>query len=741
MKTHLLRPRCSLLALAASLMTPAAALAQGTPAPAPAPAPAQAPPASGDNQREVVVTGTRADVVSTPDRVSFNIANDLQAQTGSVADALRAVPGVEVDLQGNVSLRGDSGVTILIDGRPSAMLRGDSRGDVLLSMPAGSIERVEVITNPGAAMSPEGSGGVINLVRKQARGNANATTRSATIRVNAGPEGRGSLNLSGNQSGNGLTLTSELGYRRMTGESEAVQLRSRLDPASGTFLTSRQDSELDQVSTFANGRLGVEYDLDKKNRLSTELNYREGKIGIERIDAFTGAAPAASFDRVSDIALSQRGLGARASWRRSLSGKDHEFVADAEVEKARLRRAVDAETDFASGASAFEEIRNWGDRDEYNLKLDYKKPVGKEGSINLGYQGNAVEADFASTGLRGPTADTMIPIPGLGNAFEYDQIVHAVFATYRFPLGDLDAQAGLRAEQAETDVFLVTEGTRSGRGYFRVYPTLHLAYDLSKTEQLKANYSRRIQRPSPMDLIPYTFYIDPLNIRRGNPFLLPEVTDSFEAGIQHRKAGTFYSLTGFYRRSRGGVTDIVSDIGGGVFLTTRANLATAERIGAELVANGRLSKTLTYNASATAFWHQIDPRIGGVSMPRSITTGTVRGNLSWQPTPKDFFQANGFYSGRQLLPQGYRESGPVLNLGYRRKVDDRLSLLVTGQNVLDTAKQVSVFETPLLRDRVTQRGTGRVVLFGLSYNVGGQTGKRRPDPAFDFSPGTVDTPQ
>jgi outer membrane receptor for ferrienterochelin and colicin len=189
------------------------------------------------------------------------------------------------------------------------------------------------------------------------------------------------------------------------------------------------------------------------------------------------------------------------------------------------------------------------------------------------------------------------------------------------------------------------------------------------------------------------------------------------------------------------VTDIISDLGGGVFLTTRANLATASRAGIELVANGKLSETLTYNASGSFLWNEIDPRVGGFSAPRSGTTGTARANLTWQPTKKDFFQLNANYSGKQLLPQGYRRSGGILNLGYRRKVDDRLSLLLTGQNVLDSARQVTVFETPALRDRFTQRGTGRIVLLGLVYNLGGQGGRKKPEPGFDFQQGGVDTPQ
>ena len=728
MKRQHLYLRSSAFALAA-LLGATAAGAQTTPAPgAPAAAPKEKPAAPENKGEELVVTGTRAEVIASPDRVSFSVANDLQVQTGSVADALRTVPGVEVDLQGRVSLRGDPGVEILIDGRPSGILRGDSRGDVLLSMPAGQIERVEVITNPSAALSPVGSGGVINLVTKKVR----KDTTSGTVRATYGGYGRGGLNLSGAHSGNGLTLTGDVGYRRITGEAEATQFRSRLDPATGGFVDSVLETQLDNANASRTARIGVEYDLDKNNRLSTEFNYRDGSADIERDDSFVSQRAAFSYDRVSEIDLLQRGVSGRASWRRTL-GKDHEFVADLEVERGKLRREVEALTDFAAGPDAFERIRNAGERAEYSVKLDYKRPVGK-GALNLGYHGNRGESEFDSSGIRGPSLAALLPVPGLNNSFNYDQVVHALFGTYRFSAGKLETQAGLRLEQVDTQLDQITDGTSFERDYFRAYPTLHLGYTLSKTDTLRASYSRRIQRPSPQDLNPYTFYIDPQNVRRGNPALLPEVTDSFELGWQHRKGPSFYSLTGFYRRSRGGVTDILSDLGGGVFLTTRANLATAERVGVEAIANGRLSKTLTYNTSGTLLWNQIDTRTG-LTAKRSGTTGTVRANLSWQPTPKDFFQLNATYSGNQLLPQGYRKSGEVLNLGYRRKVNDRLSLLVTGQNVLDTARQVVVFETPLLRDRLVQKGTGRIFLFGLTYNLGGQTGKRRPEPGFEFQGG------
>jgi outer membrane receptor protein involved in Fe transport len=740
--------RSSVLALAAAIAAPAFAQAQPQPQPQAQPQrarPAAQPPV-GQPARppakprtgqadEVVVTGTRADVVATPDRVSFRVTDDLQVQTGTLADALRAVPGVEVDLQGRVSLRGDADVTILIDGRPSAMLRGESRGDVLLSMPANRVERVELITNPSAALSPEGSAGVINLVTRR----VSKDTRTAAVRATVGGRDRYALNLGGALSKGRLSATGDIGYRRFTTDADVVELRSRVDPTTGSVVDSRLDSAIRNSLTAQTARVGVDYDLDKKNRISGELSYREASGDVARAERFRSADAATSYDRASSTDLSQRALDARASWRRTLPGKDHELLAEVEVENGRLRREVEGVTAFTAGGGFSERIRNAGERTDYTAKVDYKRPVGKEGALELGYQANVSNSRFDYAGARGAAFDSLVPVPGLTNQFDYDLSVHALFGTYKFGLGKLDVETGLRLEQALTRIVQIADATRFDNDYFRAYPTLHLGYALSKTDQLRGSYSRRIQRPSAQDLNPYLFYVDPQNVRRGNPNLLPEVTNSFELGWQHRKAGNFVSLTGFYRHASGGVTDILSDLGNGVFLTSRANLATAERAGAELIANGRLSKKLSYNGSATILWTSIDSRAGGVTARRSGTTAIVRANLSWQPKPKDYFQLNAVYTGKQLLPQGYRSSSGILNLGYRRKFNERLSGLVTAQNVLDTARQVTLFESPTLRDQIRQHGAGRILLVGLAWNIGGAS-KKRPEPGFDFQQGG-DVPQ
>lgn len=724
----------SLIFAALPAFAPALAQAQTqtNPAPTPAPRPAQEAqaPAKTPEDKGVVVTGVRSEVVSSPDRLSFNVANDLNAQTGTLADALRAVPGVEVDLQGKVSLRGDGNVEIMIDGRPSAMLRGEGRGDVLLSMPASQIERVEVITNPSAAMSPEGSGGVINLVTKQAR----RDTRTATIRATADSNGGGGIGANGAMQRGKTTMTGDLGFRHFAGEGGIDQDRARLDTGSGSFVSSRLESDQQNRIDSGNARFAIDYDPNKANRFSGEVNFNKGSTDSERTDVFESQNAASSYDRFSDTHFENRYLGLRGSWRRTLPGQGHELVADLEYGRVRFDRDMDAVTTPATGAPLYERIGGGFDRDDYGVKLDYKRPLGTSGrTLNLGYEFDAGRNNFDSSGARGPAPDQLAPVAALTNRFDYAQDVHAFYGTAQAELGKLELMPGLRFEQVEMEIDQITDGIHVESDYFRVYPTLHIGYELSAKQKLRASYSRRIQRPSAQDMNPYTQYLDPQNLRRGNPDLRPEVTDSFELSWQLRDGGTFYSLTGYYRASSGGVTDVITDIGNGIFLTTRANLSTAKRAGVDAIANGKFGRTLGYNLSASLFWNEIDPRQAGVSARRSGTGGSARANLTWQPTAKDYFQLTGFYFGQQLQAQGYRQGVGILNLGYRRKLNDRLSLTVTGQNLLDTNRVTSVVETATLRDRVRFRGPGPMAMLSLSYTLG--EGRRRPEQGIEFDGG------
>lgn len=727
-RTLLMTTAMTLLTAASLTATAAAAQTQTRPQ---TPPPAQTPPAEEQETavEEVVVRGQRPDIISASDRMIYNVSNDLQAQTGTIADALRNVPGVEVDLQGNVSLRGDSNVTILIDGRPSGVLSGGSRGDALQAMSAAGYERVEVITNPSAAFSPEGSGGIINLVSKPTR----QATSNGTVRAQWDGSERGGVSFSGSRTAGDLTVAGDIGVRRDNREITVEQNRVR-PGATPALTTIEEGASLGQnENEMGQARLALDYNLNATDRLSGEISMRGINGNSENRETFDRAnglgVASYAYDRMSEQGFENAGISARSSWRRKFSGDQHELVADIEFDHNQGERSLDAFTDIQVGAGAdfYERILNQQNRDAYGFKVDYTRPMGEGQVLKVGYEGDLTMDDFDSTGARGATTGTLLPVAALTNQFEYDQSIQAAYFTYDRPYGEkLTAQLGVRVEQVNFELNQITDGIVVERDYLRAYPTVHLGYDLTDSQKLRGSYSRRIQRPSPQDLNPYTIYQDPQNLRRGNPDLDPEITDSFELSWQLRSQGTFYSVTGFYRTSEGGVTDVAQDLGGGVVLTTRQNLGSSDRIGAEFIANGKFHPTLSYNISGAYYRNEITtPGFAD----QSGTTGTARASLNWQPTPEDFFQLNGFYIGEQVQAQGAREPFGLLNLGYRRKVTDNLSLLLTGQNILDTAEQKVRIDTTTFNDRTTVRFGEPVWFVGFSYSFGG--GPRRPE-GFDF---------
>jgi outer membrane receptor protein involved in Fe transport len=711
----------------------AQAPAQPVPAKAAQAGPAAPPPKSVG---EVVVTGGAPDVRTSIDRTSYDVAKDLQTTTGSISDALRSVPSVEVDVQGNLSLRGDPNVTIMIDGKPSGMFRGEGRAAALQSLAADQIERVEVITNPSAAFNPEGSAGAINLITKKTR----KPGYSGSVRANYGSEGRSNAGVSGAYNSRKLTLSGDASYRSDPQKFTSIDRREVFDPASGAFLPSRGDSLGRGDGHILNLRGSVDYDLDAANRISGELRHVDMKVSANSYDHYEGETATGAlgrvFDRVGVQDFNRENSEASATWRRKFKGEDHELVVNGSLERTDFDGNRDSTLSdrIPARADVLESIGSRTLLDQAELKADYTRPMPGEGKLKTGYALQIDNNDYDNRGARGPDQAGLVIDPSLTNRFKYDQTIHAGYVTYEQPVGDFTVLAGLRLEQVLIDIDQVTSNLQAENDYFRAYPSLHLAYKLSDEQRVSASYSRRVQRPQAQDLNPFRIYVDPFNYREGNPDLGPQVTDSFEAAWQRRSGGTFYLATLYYRQSRDGVTDVVRDLGDGVLLTTRENLGKSRSGGLELVANGRLTKTITYNVSGNVYWNEIEASRLGFTGTRSGYSLGGRANLNWQVTPKDFIQLNGFMNGERLTPQGHREAMGMLNLGYRRKINDKLSAVVTVQDALDSFRDVVVIDTPVLRDRVERRGNVRGVFVGFTWTFGGQ-GQKPREPAFDFGGG------
>lgn len=717
-----MRYRLLLLALFASA-APVAAYADEPAKPA-------APPST--DVSGVVVQAQKPAVTTSIDRRSYSVSGDLQTQSGSVADALRNVPSVEVDIQGNVSLRGDSNVTILIDGKPSTQFQGDNRGQALQQLPAGQIERVEVITNPSAEFSADGSAGVINLITKKSSGRG----FTGAARVSAGDDGR--LVVGGNFGFNTgrVSVSGDTTYRRDVQKLRLSEVRQRL--VAGGFDMASQDQLAHFKGQMLSSRVGLDYDLDASTRLGLQARLNLTDYRQQAEADWTGAdpfgLPTSQFIRNLDVHQQRVNGQVGASLRRKLDDQGGLFTLNLTYDMTNDDRVRGGQTQFQlpAGPDTFDQQRIDNLFTQLDLKGDLVRPVGDGATLKLGFDIQRDDNDYVNRGFKGSVPGALAPDLLLTNHYRFQQTLSQAYATYERPVGPLTVLAGLRLEQTQLDLAQFTQGRFDSRSYFKVYPTLHLAWKLDEAQTLTASYSRRIQRPNPFDYNSFRYMMDPLTYRAGNPNLRPQQTDSYELGYELRRGSSRYLATVFYRENRGGLADVATNLGGGVFLVTRQNLADSRSGGLELVAAGRFSPTLTYNVSGMAARTELDGFGPGFPPTRSTWAVSGRGNLNWQATPDDLVQVNVFALGKRLTPQGFVEPMVGVNLGYRRKLTDQVALVLTAQDLAGTFGDRQVFETATLKDRLRSRVDSRQVMIGFTWTF---AGAKPREPNFDYGSG------
>lgn len=714
----------------------AAAAAQSAPA-QPTPAPAAAKPPSSE-VGEVVVTGRAAEVQVSIDRRSYSLGNDLQAQSGSVADALRNLPSVQVDLEGNVSLRGDRNVTILVDGKPASQFEGDSRAQALQALSAGQIERVEVITNPPAELQADGSAGIINLISRKARGVGPTASSGLTV----GERGRVFGSATFGYNGPDLSVTGELNIRRDNRRSFDRDDRERFD-ADGVDLGSVVQSQTSRLTFDVDTvRLAADYALDDRTKLSGEV--RAGYYGFTvdgpslftQTAASTGAVSA--FRRELDLRQYRANGAGSATLTRSFAEPGRRLSLYAGYEAVNDDRDRAGRTAYLTPAApdAYDRQKLSYDYRRTQVKLDYVDPAAAGGALKAGIDVEVDDNSYRNAGFRGASQEALAPDATLSNVFLFRQSIAQGYASYERTLGDLVVQGGLRVEDVRIDLEQQTQGQRADNDYRGIYPSLHLGWRFTEGRTLTASYGERVQRPNPLQFNSFATLFDPVNLRAGNPALKPMETRAFELGYEDRTTPALLLATLYYREARNGVADVVRDLGNGVFLTSPENVATSRSAGLELVINGRLTPTLTYNASAGLGWTEMGPQPVGVQHTRSQVAASGRANLSWQATPDDLLQLNLVVNGRRLTPQGHVAPTGGLNLGYRRRIDDGVALVVTVRDVLSSFKRRETIDTPILRGRFRSDADTRQVQVGLTWTFGGRARSR--DPGFDFGSGAAE---
>jgi outer membrane cobalamin receptor len=729
------------LALAAA---PAAALAQAdasakpaeTSKPAPKPAPsAKAPVRTVEG---VTVTGAAPEVQTSIDKQSYTLGKDLQATTGSIADALRNVPSVEVDLQGNLSMRGDGNVTILVDGKPSPAFEGKGRADALQQLPADQIERVEVITNPSAAQNPEGTGGVINLITKQSRGtgvtgSAYATAASAGLK-------RAGLNLGYNSKT--LAITGSLAANYQRNKNHFQDERDGLDPTSGQFLKNFDQSLGRNLTRTLTPRVNLTWTATPKDQITGALSYNNLLVYGHPDDRYTddglGDIPVLIFERAGKRRFLETDNSVSAGWRHTF-GEGHELSVDAVYNDAIQRDNTLYTTipTLPPTPVPLERIRDEASDHHSELRVAYSQTVAG-GALKTGYELRHEDNDANFIDSRGPTAGTLAPFPSLANHYLFEQYVSAVYATYQHAFGALDVQTGLRLEDVRFDFDQLTSGQRNSQHYDRAYPSLHLAYKLDDERKLTASYSVRVQRPPPVFLNPLVYIIGPQDVQQGNPDLKVKEVQIYELGFEQRKGQTFYLASFYFRNAKHDFSQVLQDLGGGVFKFSFGNTGSSQAAGVDLSANGKLTAKLSYSATLSPYWNEIEAGPLDVSAGRrTLYSVGGRFNLNWQATADDMVQLNGIENGRHVGPQGTFEPNFNLNFGWRRKVNDRVTATMTAQDLLGTNHFQRRLDTAALVERFDVRPVSRSVFFRLDYRFGGGNAKAVKDPGFEYENGAA----
>ncbi|HEY3950750.1 outer membrane beta-barrel family protein [Phenylobacterium sp.] len=754
MRRHLV-PLAPISIVIAAACLPSLGLAQEkTPQPDAAPAtarpddappsktpPARTPPTTmGDKPAgrtktvgEVVVTGQTSAPQISIDRKSYSVAADLQAQSGgAVADVLRNVPSVQVDPQGNVSLRGDSNVTILIDGKPSSLFEGDNKAQALQSLPADSIERVEVITNPSAEFRADGTAGIINLISKKARG----VGATGSLRLTVGDGDRFVVGASGGYNSPRLSMAGGVTVRQDTQKSPGEEDRVTPDPAGGSDATqNRQQTHL--IGNSVNARGSIDYDLTPRLRIGAEAHANYVFFRVDDPEVFAAQFPNPALDNSFQRQLSvhqKRASGEASVNLKQKLGSDGDFTLSLSHERTvdpRVRSGRDFDL-VPAGPGQFDQQRIDNHQHRTELKGDLVQPFADMSKLKLGFDVEYDDNAYRNRGFAGPTEAAMTPNAALTNLFDFRQTISAAYATYEKPFGPFTVLGGLRVEDVRIHLDQVTLGQKDENDYLRAYPSLHLAWKLSDDQTLTGSYSHRVQRPDPVTFNAFRFENDPLNFTAGNPGLKPQQTQSFEVGYENRVTPITVLATAYYRENRDGFAGVLVDLGGGVELNELGNLARGRSAGLELNASGKINSQLSFNLNGDLAWTQLDS-LGPLFAPtRATASFGGQGSLTWTATSKDLFQLNGFMIPKVLGPQGFGDPMFGIDLGYRRRLSERLSLVATAQDIFHSFHQLRVIDTPVLVDRLKVAFDTSSLRVGLTYSFGGGKAK---DPGFEFEHG------
>ncbi len=638
------------------------------------------------------------DVVADKSRIEYkldkkviNVSQDINAVGGTAVDVLENTPSVQVDIEGNVSLRGSSSFTVFIDGRPSVL----SGSEALRQIPASALKNIEIITNPSAKYDPDGTAGIINLVMKKNALNGINGIVNATV----GTRNKYRDDFTLNYRTQKFNFFVGADWRDETYYGSMISKRETYSNDTTTYL------DINGSRNFTRGghnfKSGIDLYLSDKTTLSVSGELGKSKSnrgGGGRTHSYT-QPPTDEVFSVSDETSDRNNdfYSATMNLQHKFNDDGHKIEAmafysgesgtDNEVETEVISDASYNKTNDYLARVLTTELE---DESDFRFKVDYTYPFSENGRLEAGWQ-SRLETDNQDMLFKdyNQATDTWIVNNTYSSNTDFSRDIHAAYTTYSNKLGAIEYMAGLRAELTKREITNTNTTGTSAMNRLDLFPTLHLSYKLKKTNELMASYSRRINRPRGRDLDPSANYYNRYTIRYGNPNLKPEYTDSYELGILKRFGETrsYISLDGFHRVTHNKIDRIETLGEDGIFYLNTDNFDEDYSTGFELTGNINFTKWLLVNTSVSMYNYRITGNLSGETFNRESTNWNGRMNATFKFSPDSRLQITGFYRGPSVSAQGESKAMFFSNISYRQEfMDKKLSATLSVRDPLGTGK-------------------------------------------------------
>jgi len=669
---------------------------------------------------QIEVVAERQAVEFHIDKKVVSVGKQLTSASLSAVEVLENVPSVRVDIEGNVSLRGSTGFTVLIDGKPTVL----EPSDVLRQTPASTIQNIEIITNPSAKYRPDGTGGIINIITKK-----NKTQGvQGLINAKAGTFGMygGDFLLNWRKKKVNFNLGADYNDRPFPGETY-----SRRETTQNGDMTIIEASGDRNRGYYGGGvRGGFEWDISEHDLIS--FNVRVGRFNMHsesELNYLTTTIPAT--DKQAELSNNE---SKRSGIYYSLTANySHQFQEKGHELSAQMNYRGHDGDEYAENTLSQNGIINSGTRTtevgpsaRLDLRIDYTKPVGENNVFEAGFQGRIRTGDDETKRFiwSKPDNDFIEEVQNR-NTSEMERNIHALYSVYKGKINDFGYQLGLRGEYTYRHISSVAAMQTYTINRWDYFPTLHLSYQLPEKNQLMASYSRRIDRPRGWYLEPFETWTDMFNVRSGNPDLDPEYIDALEVGYLKQWQKTQLSFETYYRVTHGKVERIQKVYDEGILLHTFDNVGTDYALGLEAMFSVPLAKWWNVNLMGNLYDYRIESNYDQVA-DRSSFNWSTRMNNSFVLKKNIKLQIDGNYNSPTVTAQGETEGNYYMNAAIRMDFMDRkLSAVVQLRDVLGTSQRVSITRDPSFYNYQKHTRKAPMLSFTLSYRLNNFVQKRR----------------